>query len=250
MSNSKKPGEARKYSIASNEAVFVPLADATKPPRRRDHEWAKLAPSEARLLPFEQPGASTAERRRAADALRTLRELGFTNQGIQRLRLKLRQLAGVASVMNDWPTVGADRASLLTIKQQAVSLRQSLQGLYPMAAMQLAGRAHDLFDDELLVDNIEAALSQLMQAAQYAVEQMPAQGHPPSHQMFVFAVLRESEQLARPLKRSDSPKSRFHRACQAAFHLADVRREVKGQRLPVSPTAAIRAAMGNSRPPK
>jgi hypothetical protein len=193
-------------------------------------------------LPFELAPRHDAQRVKAAKALKILRQLGFRSEATRALLAALRTEVARDRIVAAWPKAGEDREALEEVANTAIKLRQQLLDLSPKAAMYLHSGAYDLKADDTIPDALLADLMRLAGCVTHAVRTyVPQQSRKGHHANVVEAVA----QVARPMMMtiSASPTSRFWRACVAAFDLADITSEFKGQHRRPSPGASIRALL-------
>lgn len=212
-------------------------------------QWAAQAePTEGAPLPFESRCAHPMVRKSAAAAMRTLRSLGCSNQSIRRLVVEIRRETTAAAAAKTWPTLIQDRNSLESVMHLAEELYLALGSLSFRARVELNAGYHDLFDNvvgkayssEAVADALAIQRDQLpalVDSTAYALSQMPRQGRRQSRPRLVAIVARCLASTG--IRPGPSQTGRFHRACEAAFMLANV--------IPCSPSASIRAFIGKKR---
>lgn len=235
------------------------------PPTPRDlrmTQWSRdIYPKgrDIKPLAFELPEATQKVRARADQGKEWFKGLGLSGVALSNLITEIRRERTATHRERLWPSLADDKAQLRRILRQAQALRSELGAMSMRIEIMLNSEYHEsnknreekartegeLFDSDEY-DHVrmqERQLPALIEAASDALAGMPYQARPFAQVHLVEVVAKALEPLG--IKPSYSATSKFHRACEAAFDIANVLNQSVGKSRPrrPSPTGSIRAYM-------
>ena len=227
---------------------------------RRMKEWGSaLAPDEKDLepLPFERPNVRKEIVERAQAGLAYFESLGVSGATLEKLVRAIRLERTATARERNWPSLSEDKARLRQVLRYANALMSELESMSMRVEIALNSGYHESneareeearakgehFDSDA-IDHVrlhEEQLPVLIFSATRALEHMPYQARPPSQVHLIDVVAKALQPLG--IKPSKSVTSKFHRACEAAFCIANVEVQLAGKSRPrrPSPTGSIRA---------
>ena len=210
-------------------------------------------------LPFERPDASQEVIVRANNGLACLQSLGVQGAALDALMMEIRRERTSTGRERHWPSLADDKAYLRRIHGLASELCSALEAMSMRVEIALNSEYHDANKateeaaraegEDIDLEDFDHARMQeqqlpaLIEATKRVLDRMPYQSRP-------FPQVHLIEVVAKALKPLDiapsqSKASTFHRACAAAFDIANVQIQAAGKSRPTnpSPTGSIRSFM-------
>jgi hypothetical protein len=228
----------------------------------RQRKWGSdIYPDESSLdpLPFERLDARKEIIDRAKAGLAYFEAIGIGGNVLGKLCTDIRRERTVTKRVMGWPSLSDDKARLRQILHHARALNAELTAMSMRVEIALNSQYHESNEtremearakgEHINVEEFdhfrlqEEELPVLIRAAGNSLRDMPYQARPLAQVHLVEVVAKALEPLG--IKPSRSVTSKFHRACEAAFGIANVEVRLTGKSRPSrpSPTGSIRAYM-------